>query len=119
MAVNFDVLLQIPTFDFWAVPMTFTPMASQPGQPAYAGRGILSTYTVEVLGVDDSIFSDQRTIVDIRESEFGVLPQQDDHVIIPKDCNGVAKGEWEVTKAYSNGGGQTTLEIRKWVTPAP
>ena len=33
--VNFDVLLQGPVFDFFAVPVTFTPLKSQPGRPAY------------------------------------------------------------------------------------
>jgi hypothetical protein len=119
MAVNMDVLLQIPIFDFWAVPMTFNPVASQPGKPAYNGRGILTTYTIDVVAPDGSFFADQRTIIDIRESEFAVAPQQNDHIIIPLDSNGVPKGEWEITKATSNGGGETTLEIRKWVVRAP
>ena len=50
MAVNLDVLLQSPIFDFYAVPVTFTPLASQPGQPAYQGRGILDTYTEPIDG---------------------------------------------------------------------
>jgi hypothetical protein len=45
LAVNFDVLLQSSVFDLYAVPVTFTPLKSQPGQAAYQGRGILGTYT--------------------------------------------------------------------------
>jgi hypothetical protein len=116
MPVNFDVLLQIPTFDFWAVPVTFTPIHSQPGQPSYPGRGILSTYNADVMGMDSSLFTDQRTILDIRESEFAVLPQQNDHVTIPKDCNNVPKGEYQIVNSVSNGGGQTMLTIRKYET---
>jgi hypothetical protein len=116
MAVNLDVLLQSPTFDFWAVPVTFSPLASQPGQPTYPGRGILNTYILDVAGLDGSIISDQRTILDIRESEFAVMPEQNDHVIVPLDCNGVPKGEYQIIDASSNGGGQTMLTIRKFET---
>jgi hypothetical protein len=116
MAVNFDVLLQIPTFDFWAVPVTFSPIVSQPGQPAYKGRGILNTYTIDVPGIDGSIYADQRTILDIRESEFPVMPEQNDHVTIPRDCNNVPKGEYQIINSVSNGGGQTMLTIRKYET---
>jgi hypothetical protein len=116
MAVNMDVLLQIPTFDFWAVPVTFTPLASQPGQAAYQGRGILNTYSIDVAGIDGSIYADQRTILDIRESEFPVMPQQNDHVTIPKDSNNVPKGTYQIINAVSNGGGQTMLTIRKYET---
>jgi hypothetical protein len=117
MAVNLDVLLQIPIFDFWSVPVTFHPVASQPGVGSYAGRGILTRYILDVAAEDGSFYADQRDILDIRESEFRVMPVQFDRITIPKDCNGVPKGEWEVTKATSNGGGETTLEIRKF-TPA-
>lgn len=116
MAVNLDVLLQGPIFDFWAVPVTFTPLASQPGQSAYQGRGILNTYSADIAGIDGSIYSDQRTILDIRESEFGVLPAQNDHVTIPLDCNNVPKGEYQIVDACSDGGGSTMLTIRKYET---
>ena len=116
MAVNLDVLLQSPTFDFWAVPVTFSPRKSQPGQPAYPGRGILNTYTTDIPGSDGSIYSDQRTILDIRESEFAVLPRQNDHIVIPLDCNNVPKGEYVIVDASSDGGGQTMLTIKKYQT---
>jgi hypothetical protein len=119
MAVNMDVLLQLPVFDFWSIPVVFTPVASQPGHAAYNGRGILNTFSLDVAGLDGSFYVDQRTILDIRESEFPVLPQQNDRLNIPLDSNNVPKGDYEIVKATSNGGGETTLEIRKWTTAAP
>ncbi|UPK03107.1 hypothetical protein [Bradyrhizobium sp. 170] len=116
MAVNLDVLLQGPIFDFWAVPVTFKPIKSQPGQPDYQGRGILNTYSLDVAGLDGKIYSDQRTILDIRESEFAVLPEQNDRLLIPKDCNNVPRGEYQIADASSDGGGQTMLTIRKYET---
>jgi hypothetical protein len=119
MGVNLDLLLQGSIFDVWAVPVTIVPFASQPLAGSYGVRGILNTYTFDVAGENGAIFSDQRTILDIRESEFGVLPIQDDHVIIPLDCNLVPKGEYEIIDSYTDGGGQTTLTIRKIMTERP
>jgi hypothetical protein len=112
MAVNLDVLLQSPTFDFWAVPVTFMPV----GLESFEGRGILNTYTTDVVGIDGSLYSDRRTILDIRETEFAVLPQQNDHIVIPLDCNNVPKGEYVIVDASSDGGGQTMLTIKKYQT---
>jgi hypothetical protein len=106
-----DVLLQSPIFDFWAVPCTFLT-----AQGTIQGRGIFGTYSNDVAALDGSIYSDQRTILDIRESEFAELPRQNDHVIIPRDENGVDRGEWVIIDASSNGGGQTMLTIRKYET---
>ncbi len=116
MAVNFDVVLQSPIFDFWAVPCTFRPLVSQPGRADYDGRGILNTYTLDVVGQDGSIYSDQRTILDIRDSEFAIMPQQNDRVIIPVDCNGAVRGEYQIIDSTGDGGGQTCLTIRKYET---
>ena len=113
MAINLDVLLQAPIFDFWAVDCTFLPIKSQPSAGSYPGRGILGTYSTDVQALDGSLYSDQRTILDVRESEFVVVPQQSDHVIIPLDCNNVPKGEYQIVDAVSNGGGETMLTIRK------
>lgn len=114
MAVNYDVLLQSPIFDFFAVDCTFLPLAS--GGANFYGRGILNTYTLDVIGQDGAIYSDQRTILDIRDSEFAVMPQQNDHVIIPLDSNLAPKGEYQIVDATSDGGGQTCLTIRKYET---
>jgi len=116
MAINLDVTLQSPIFDFWSVPVTFIPIKSQPNTLSYVGRGILGTYSTDVVGLDGSLYSDQRTILDIREAEFPIMPVQDDRVIIAADCNGVDRGEWQIIDTTSNGGGQTMLTIRKYET---
>jgi hypothetical protein len=117
MAVNFDALLQAPIFDMFAVPCTFLPIASQPGTSGgYSGRGVLNTYMTDVQALDGSMYSDQRTILDIRESEFAVMPIQMDHVIITVDQDNVPKGEYVIVDLVSNGGGQTMLTIKKYET---
>lgn len=110
MAINMDVLLQSPIFDFWSINVTFLPKNA----PSYGGRGILNTYSVDVQALDGSIYSDQRTILDIRESEFPVMPKQNDYVDIPVDCNNAPKGIYQIIDAMSNGGGQTMLTIRRY-----
>jgi hypothetical protein len=105
--------------DTFAGPVMFTPVKSQPGKPAYSARGIFGTEPIDVLAEDSSIVSDQRTILDIREAEFTVLPVQGDHVFlaandfadqIMEDTN------FEILDADTNGGGETTLSLRKLAT---
>jgi hypothetical protein len=109
VGVNFSTLVYSPNFDVFAVPVLFFTIGG-----TFVGRGIFDTRALNVLAEDSSIYSDQQTILDIREAEFGVMPRQGDHVIIPADCNGVNQGEWEIIDQSTNGGGETTLVLRKW-----
>ncbi len=115
--VNFSLLVYEPNFDFWAVPVVFNPLVSAPGSGTYTLRGIFGTQELNVLAEDNSVYSDQKTILDIREAEFTVIPMQGDHVTISQDCNGVNQGEWVVVDSSTNGGGETTLTLRKWTGP--
>jgi hypothetical protein len=120
MAVNFSTLVYLPNFDMFARPIMVTPLASQPGMPAYSARGIYDTRPIDVQAEDGSIVSDQQTIVDVRDEEFGVVPEQLDQIAIPYDPDGGPDlGSFEVTNVESNGGGETTLVIRKVMTSRP
>ena len=110
LGVAFSTNVLLPNYDFWAVDVTFTPMTGT----AYQGRGIFDTRALDVQAEDGSLFSDQETILDIREAEFPTLPKQGDRVTIPRDCNGVDQGTWEITDASTNGGGETTLVLKKY-----
>lgn len=117
MAINFSTLVYLPAFDTFARAVTITPLASQPGAPAYIARGIFSTRAIDVAGMDGSIISDQESILDVRDDEFAVIPAQLDRIHIPPDPDaGRDLGDWEVVDADPNGGGETTLVIRKIVT---
>jgi hypothetical protein len=117
MALDFSTLVYLPNYDTFARPITITPLASQPGAPAYAARGIFGTRPVDVPALDGAIVSDQQTIMDIREAEFNVLPEQLDRIFIEADdeagATGNELGEYEIVDAQTNGGGETTLVIRK------
>ena len=118
MAVNVSTLVKLPCQDMFSVPVTFTPVASQPGQPAYTGRGIFITGAVDIALTDGSVFSDQQTILDIRAAEYGTAPMQGDRVTIPVDCNGAPQGEFEITDTNDDGG-LITCSLRKWEAAKP
>lgn len=120
MALDFSTLVYLPCFDIFARPITVTPLASQPGAPAYTSRGIYGTQPVDFAGMDGSIISDQRSILDVRDEEFTVVPSQLDRIHIPADADaGADLGDFEVTDIEANGGGETTLILRKIVTAQP
>ena len=119
MAIAFSSEVYLKTQDMFAVGCTITPVKSIPGGPVYSNRGIYSTKAIDVVAMDGSIYSDQQSIFDIRELEYGVLPIQGDLITIPVDCNGVPLGDYEIMDADTNGGGETTLVIRKILTEKP
>jgi hypothetical protein len=82
-------------------------------------RGILDTREIDVVAIDGSIISEQRTILDVRDAEFDTVPVQGDHIAIPADGTLPDEGTWEVIDSARNGGGETTLTLRKLVTAKP
>jgi hypothetical protein len=113
MAVDFGTLIYAPNFDMWAIPVTFYPIVSIPLQGSYAARGIFDTRQLDVLALDGSIVSEQRTILDILNSEFSVIPMQGDRVDIPTDSSHQVHGMFEITDASYNAGGETTLTLKE------
>lgn len=119
MAVDFASTVYLASHNLFARPVTFTPIKSQPTAAAYGGRGIYGTVPLDVMAEDGSILSDLKTILDILESEFSVLPMQQDQLTIPASQGLMALGTFEVSDVTTNGGGETTLTLRKLVTPKP
>ncbi len=123
MGIDFSTLVYLPNYDTFARPITVTPLASQPGSPAYASRGIFDTRAVDVQAMDGSIVSDQQTILDVRNAEFTVVPEQLDRIYIGPDAEAGATGDeigdYEVIDTEYNGGGETTLVIRKLMVSKP
>jgi hypothetical protein len=114
VALNYSVQVYRPAFNIFARPVTFVGNAV----PS-SGRGIYNTDTLDVMTEDGSVLSDQRTVLDILEEEYTVLPSQDDTVIIPADLDLPALGEFKVIDVKTNGGGETTLTLRKVVVSKP
>lgn len=119
MPVDFSTDVYLPAQDLFGRTITVTPLASQPGGQAYTARGILDVDAMDVGALDGSLVSDTRIILDIREAEFAVLPLQGDTITIPADSGLPAEGSFEVLDADPNGGGETTLTLRRLVTAKP
>jgi hypothetical protein len=105
MPIDFSDALYVHTQDTYGRAITLTPGG--------VGRGILDTRDIDVVALDGSIISEQRTILDIREAEYAVLPMQGDQVAIPGDSGLPDAGLWEIIDVVRNGGGETTLTLRK------
>jgi hypothetical protein len=119
MPVNFSDLVYLPNFDTFARAIFITPVASQPGQAAYQARGIFDTVPIDVVALDGSIVSEQRTILDLREVEFAILPVQGDQVAIPADGGLPDAGNWEIIDNSRIGGGEATMTLRKLMSAKP
>lgn len=119
MALDFSSLIYSKGQDLFGRPVTITPVVSQPGNPAYAARGIYMTEPLDVLAEEGSLFSDQRTILDVRDIEFSVVPLQGDLILIPATGAIPAAGQFVVIDQKNNGGGETSLELRRVVVTKP
>jgi hypothetical protein len=112
-----------PVYDTFARPVVVTPLASQPGAPAYNNRGVLHSIESEIIGLDGTIISDARTVLDIIIDEYAVVPKQLDIINIPADA-GIAGGTFEVSDlsgstSLGNTGGEITLTLKEIVQAKP
>jgi len=124
VGVNYSTLIYAPAFLQFARPVTFFPVTSAPATSSFATRGIFHDGRIDVPLEDGSLYVNQETSLDILESDFAAggwpIPQQFDRVNIPQDGSGgmVAEGDFEVTTVTRNGGGETTLILRKYSSTA-
>lgn len=119
MPINVSSMVYLPAYDTFARAIRVTPLASQPGKLPYSARGIFDTGALDVVAEDGSIISEQRTILDVRDAEFTVVPIQGDEVMIPADGGLPDAGSFEVIDITRNGGGETTMNLRKIVRAKP
>lgn len=119
MAVNFSKLVYLPGYNLFGRPITIYPVVSQPSVTSYDARGIYNTVPIDIVGTDGEVISDQRTIVDILEDEFTILPVQQDRLFIPAYQDLPEVGMFEIQDSDTNAGGETTLTLRVWTESAP
>jgi hypothetical protein len=116
MGVNYSADIYLPNYNMFARPVTFYPKAGG----SYDARGIFGTVAVDIISMDTSDVSDQRTILDILEIEFATIPDQQDQVYIGPDPSGMPEaGTFEINDVATNGGGETTLTLRRIKTSKP
>jgi hypothetical protein len=112
MAINMSTMIYGPCQTVFSRPVTFTStLGNSFNGPA---RGIYDSRSIDVVLEDNSILSDQQTILDIRTSEYPILPVQGDFVNIPfEPTSGLpALGDFEITDVWHNGGGEVTLGLK-------
>ena len=124
MGVDYSSFILLPNFDFWSRPVTFYPLVSGGVNISpYVTRGIYRSGDTQYYGDGSVALSDQKTELDIRDEEFAVLPRQGDRVFIGVDTDfgGMqnSPGMFEVTDRSNNGGGETTLTLKKIETATP
>jgi hypothetical protein len=120
MGVDYSTSIYLPNYNQWARPVTFYPIKSQPTVSSYVARGIFGTVGIDIISLDGSDVAEQKTILDILEVEFSILPIQQDQLYIGPDLPFGMKdtpGMFEVNETATNGGGETTLELRR-ILPA-
>jgi hypothetical protein len=106
-------------FETFARDIYITPSTSQPGAGSYWARGIYDSGGINVGTEEEWVeLADQQTIIDIREIEFTILPQQGDIIYMPAS-DSLPEMTLEVTSTASNGGGEMTLDVRKWMPATP
>ena len=114
MGLDYSTSIYLPNYNLLARAIVVTPAVSQPSAAPYWTRGIYNTEKLEVAAEDGSILTDHRTYVDVLEAEFAVVPVQGDQVFIPAARGAMGElGNFEVIDAFHNGGGETTLTLRK------
>lgn len=118
MAIDFARTVYLPNYNIFARPIIINPIVSQPNAAPYTARGIFNTVPMDDQ-TEGPVFSDMRTILDILEYEFSVLPMQRDQITIPAHENLPALGSFEIQDSDANGGGETTLTLRRLVESKP
>jgi hypothetical protein len=120
MPIDFSNEVYLVAFNTFARSITVTPVISQPGAPSYGGNGIFDSKETDVLTEDGGIFSDSKTILDIRIEDFPILPMQGDQVLI-SDMPGAPGGLFEVADlaGVGNAGGEITLTLKRVVPTKP
>lgn len=119
MALNYSTLVYEHCHEMFGRPIIVTPLVSQPAVSSYTNAGIFDTDELNVLAMDGSVISEQRTELFILENAFTVLPEQGDLVEIPAVDDIKGEGIFEIVDASTNGGGETKLTIRKSKPPLP
>ena len=80
--IDFDKFVDNPAVGVFAINVTYSPLVSQPGVPAFAARGVFSSTDLDVELQDGAIYSDQQTNLGIRLAEFASKPTEGDEVTI-------------------------------------
>jgi hypothetical protein len=110
MGLDMSILTKLPQMDMFARPIAVNGVVN---------RGIWHEDENDFLAEDNSVVTDHRVSIDVRDAEFAVVPKQGDLIDIPADGTVPAEGSFTVMAAHKDGGGMTNLLLQQWQTVAP
>lgn len=114
--IDFDALVLGPCQEAFARPITITPLASQPGQPAYGARGIWSARPVNIGLEEGSVMVSQDLTLGIRRNELAVMIKQGDSIEIDAYMSLPRVGVCDIDRLNLDGQGDVQL-VLKVITP--
>lgn len=116
MAINFsDTALRAGMVAF-ARPITIIPRISQPSQPPYRVRAVLTSRASNFTLDNGAVFSDQETTFGIRLAEVAVPPAEDDQVVVDSAdwrIDQIDPGLYRISDVALDRQGGQVLTIRK------
>lgn len=118
--IDFDKLVLGPAMDVFARPISVNPLASQPGQPAYALqrdgvsplRGVFERKNIDI-ALEEGIMSSAVLSLGIRLSEYLVSPKPGDKLTIPACQSLPALGVFTVDDTDEDSEGGSTLTLKR------
>jgi hypothetical protein len=96
-------------------PIVISPVASQPGVGSYNARGVFSTSPIDFIPESNIVFSDQKTMVWVRMSEYPILPIPGDQLSIPTHIGYPAEGPFEIIDTDRFADGKMIISLKKLV----
>ena len=111
--IDFDSLVLSPCQDIFARPVTVTPLKSQPGQPAYAARGVWKAPTANVGLEDGSIMVSQDMTIGVRRVEFAVMVVEGDKIEIDAFLSLSRVGICTIDRVNGDGIGDAQIVLKK------
>ena len=111
--IDFSALVLGPAMATFGQPITVSPVASRPGQPAYSTKpdgtpltGVYASKPVQIPLEDGTYHSTVQPTLGIRLADFAVAPMQDDTVVVG------ALGTFAIADITPDGQGGADLVLR-------
>ncbi|TCR60946.1 hypothetical protein [Bosea sp. BK604] len=110
--IDFNALVLGPAMAAFARPITILPAVSQPGEPAYPGRGIWGKRPADFQLEDGSAVGTDVLVIGIRIGEFPILPQPGDQIDIDAYASLPRVGLCEMVDDGDDGQGGYALVVK-------
>jgi hypothetical protein len=119
--LDYNMNVVLPVQNMFSRPVEITPYGTQPGQQPYGGRGVYITAPVDVVTEGNVVFSDHRSMLDIRLTEYPIPPGPRDWVFIPPSMSMPSAGPFEVQDVdrFHDGRARLTLRVAHVDEPRP